>query len=101
MSLIVSQIKRALYNWSRPEMSENSSNVDNNKSCGTDDITNDYYKYFVNSFSVKDSSWKGEKQTLDCLEKIMKTVDKHAFTVVKGFLQLDICYTLLHNLKFT
>jgi hypothetical protein len=87
MSLIVSQIKRALYNWSRPEMSENSSNVDNNKSCGTDDITNDYYKYFVNSFSVKDSSWKGEKQTLDCLEKIMKTVDKHAFTVVKGYVQ--------------
>lgn len=83
MSSIVSEIKRYLYNWSRPEMNENGSQ-DNNKGTSTEVVMNVYEKYFV---KLTETSWKGEKQTLECLEKIMKNVEKYVYQVVKGYVQ--------------
>lgn len=55
---------------------------ENRDKCSGDNYKNKYHKYFAR---MTETSWKGEKQTLDCLEKIM---DKEKdYLVVKGSIQ--------------
>lgn len=83
---IFTGFKRYVYNWAKPSTSENSCNVNSEreKGCGPEDTRSDIEKHFV---KMTETSWKGEKQSLECLEKIMKKVERYPYLVVKGNIQ--------------
>lgn len=87
---IVTQIKRIAYTFGRPDMVEMSTSPksfkENTKETNTDSgISPLLWNYFVNPNRV--NTWKGENETLECLTKITRNIDKHVYHVVKGYVQ--------------
>lgn len=82
---IISQIKRFVYNWARPNTNDSVSQCNSvNKGVGNDVYHNIYETFFKR---MNEGSWKGEKQTLECLGKIMISIDRCVYHVVKGLIQ--------------
>jgi len=76
---IIGNIKRFMYDWARPIMSDAVNG--NEKACG-DDYDN-YHRFFNRG----NTTWKGEQETIECLKKIMKKVEKYVYLVVVGYIQ--------------
>jgi len=80
-------IKPFMYDWTKkmfgPTTSEIGQNVkvQNEKGCG-DDYDN-YYRFFT----CRESSWKGETETIECLKKVMSKVSEYVYLVVVGYVQ--------------
>jgi hypothetical protein len=76
-----------VYDWTKkmfgPKTSEIGQNVEaqNEKGCG-DDYDN-YYRFFT----CRESSWKGENETIECLKKVMSKVSEYVYLVVVGYVQ--------------
>lgn len=72
-------IRPFVYDWTKkmfgPKTSEIGQNVEaqNEKGCG-DDYDN-YYRFF----SCRESSWKGETETIECLKKVMSKVSEYVY----------------------
>lgn len=82
---ITSFIKRYVHQWTAPEKISvgNNTSSPNNKSSGNDMDEIDEYFYRPSL----ESSWKGEKQTIECLRKIIKKIEKYCYLVVIGYIQ--------------
>ncbi len=80
---IVSTIKRFLYDWSRPSMLDASEQVQG-KDCSVGCTVNVYERFFSR---MNEGTWKGDAQTLECLQKVMDSINKYTYHVVKGCVQ--------------
>ena len=81
---MITSVKRYVYNWSRPDTSDNYTIMSpRNDKC----VGNERDKYETVFSSINEKSWKGDRQTLNCLRKIMEIIEKYVFIVVVGYIQ--------------
>lgn len=97
MTTFLTQLKRYVYNWARPSMTDKNfqkTSMPNKNDAiiqtfvHTDDqrdVPLTLQTFFLRPF--QESSWKGENETINCLDKVMKTIDKYPYHVVKGYVQ--------------
>ena len=87
--MIMSTIKKYVYNWECHNMNASSGSCSNN----VDSCDDEFRRMFVN---INDSTWKGKSETLSCLKSIMNLVHKYTFLVVAGYVQSGKSSLLLY-----